>query len=73
MRYGLHGQQALSLGDIGKVLRVSKERIRQIEESAMAKLREPQHAERFVQFLHESPDRLMNDAAMLRGCHRALT
>ncbi len=73
MRYGLHGQQALSLGDIGKVMRVSKERIRQIEESAMTKLREPQHAERFVQFLHEAPDRLMNSAAMLRGCSRALT
>jgi RNA polymerase primary sigma factor len=73
MRYGLHGQQALSLGDIGKVMRVSKERIRQIEESAMAKLREPQHAERFVQFLHDTPDRLMNAAAMLRSCKRALT
>jgi RNA polymerase primary sigma factor len=72
MRYGLHGQQALSLGDIGKVMRVSKERIRQIEESAMAKLREPQHAARFVQFLHEAPDRLMNAAAMLRGCNHAL-
>jgi RNA polymerase primary sigma factor len=72
MRYGLHGQQALSLGDIGKVMRVSKERIRQIEESAMAKLREPQHAARFVQFLHEAPDRLMNAAAMLRGCNHAM-
>jgi RNA polymerase primary sigma factor len=73
MRYGLHGQQALSLSDIGKVLRVSKERIRQIEESAMTKLRQPQHAARFVQFLHEAPDRLLHAAAMLRGCHRALT
>ncbi len=63
----------MSLGDIGKVLRVSKERIRQIEESAMTKLREPKHAERFVQFLHEAPDRLMHAAAMLRGCHRAMT
>jgi DNA-directed RNA polymerase sigma subunit (sigma70/sigma32) len=67
MRYGLHGQQPLSLGDIGKVLRVTKERIRQIEEGAMAKLRQPQHAARFVQFFTEAPDRLMNAAAMLRG------
>ena len=50
MRYGLHGEQPLSLGDIGKLLRVTKERIRQIEESAMSKLRQPQHAARFVQF-----------------------
>ena len=35
MRYGLQGQQPLNLGDIGKLLRVTKERIRQIEESAM--------------------------------------
>jgi len=68
MRYGLQGQQPLSLGDIGKVLRVSKERIRQIEESAMSKLRQPQHAGRFVQFLSESPERLMSAAAALKSC-----
>ena len=72
MRYGLHGQQPLSLGDIGKVLKVSKERIRQIEESAMTKLRQPQHAEQFVQFFHDPPERLMNAAAMLRGCSPAV-
>ncbi len=44
-------EQPLSLGDIGKVMRVSKERIRQIEESAMAKLRQPQHAAQFVAVL----------------------
>jgi RNA polymerase primary sigma factor len=71
LRYGLHGQQPLSLGDIGKVLRVSKERIRQIEEGAMAKLRQPQHAAQFVQFFHDAPERLMSAAAMLRGCHSA--
>ena len=69
MRYGLQGQQPLSLGDIGKVLRVSKERIRQIEESAMSKLRQPRHAARFVQFFRESPDRLMNEAAALKECN----
>ena len=46
--------------------------IRQIEEAAMAKLREPQHAARFVQFLHEAPDRLMSAASMLRGCSHAM-
>jgi RNA polymerase primary sigma factor len=68
MRYGLQGEQPLSLSDIGKMLRVSKERIRQIEESAMSKLRQPQHASRFVQFFQESPERLMNAAAALKGC-----
>ena len=69
MRYGLQGEQPLSLGDIGKVLRVSKERIRQIEEGAMSKLRQPQHASQFVQFFHESPERLMNAAAALKKCN----
>jgi RNA polymerase primary sigma factor len=68
MRYGLQGQQALSLGDIGKVLRVSKERIRQIEESAMSKLRQPQHAAQFVQFFHDAPERLLSAAAALKNC-----
>ncbi len=69
MRYGLQGVQPLSLGDIGKVLRVSKERIRQIEESAMSKLRQPQHAAQFVQFFHDAPERLMKAAAALKGCN----
>jgi RNA polymerase primary sigma factor len=68
MRYGLQGQQPLSLSDIGSILRVSKERIRQIEESAMSKLRLPQHAAQFVQFFHDSPERLMRAAAVLKGC-----
>jgi RNA polymerase primary sigma factor len=67
MRYGLQGQSPLSLSDIGKVLRVSKERIRQLEECALSKLRLPQHARQFVEFFHDSPDRLMTAAAMLRG------
>jgi RNA polymerase primary sigma factor len=69
MRYGLQGQQPLSLSDIGKVLRVSKERIRQIEEDAMSKLRQPQHAAKFAQFFLEPPERLMTAAAALKGCH----
>jgi RNA polymerase primary sigma factor len=69
MRYGLNGEPPLGLSDIGKLLRVSKERIRQIEESAMSKLRQPQYAAQFVQFFHESPERLMHAAAALKGCN----
>jgi RNA polymerase primary sigma factor len=68
MRYGLQGTQPLSLSDIGKMLRVSKERIRQIEESAMSKLRQPQHAAQFVEFFHDSPERLIGAAAALQDC-----
>jgi RNA polymerase sigma factor (sigma-70 family) len=68
MSYGLQGGQPLSRRDMCKLLRVSKERIRQIETSAMSKLRQPQHAAQFVQYFRESPERLMNAAATLERC-----
>jgi RNA polymerase primary sigma factor len=39
LRYGLTGEGGLSLRDIGKVLLVSKERVRQIQNRALEKLR----------------------------------
>ena len=66
MRYGLQGELPLSLADIGKLLRLSKERIRQIEEGAMSKLRQPRRAAQFVQFLAAPPECLM--AAPLPPC-----
>jgi RNA polymerase primary sigma factor len=40
LRYGLTGEGGLSLRDIGKVLLVSKERVRQIQNRALEKLRQ---------------------------------
>jgi RNA polymerase primary sigma factor len=40
LRYGLTGEGGLSLRDIGKVLLVSKERVRQIQNRALDKLRQ---------------------------------
>lgn len=39
LRFGLTGQAGLSLSEVGKVLEVSKERIRQIQDRALEKLR----------------------------------
>ncbi len=39
LRFGLGGGDSLSLSQVGKVLEVSKERVRQIQERAMQKLR----------------------------------
>ena len=39
LRFGLGGQAGLSLSEVGKVLAVSKERIRQIQDRALEKLR----------------------------------
>ncbi len=38
MRYGLYDGQPLTLGDIGKRLHITRERVRQIEKAALQKL-----------------------------------
>jgi RNA polymerase primary sigma factor len=43
LRFGLGGRQKLSLSQVGKVLAVSKERVRQIQDRALQKLREISH------------------------------
>ena len=39
LRFGLDGKSRLSLSQVGKVLAVSKERVRQIQDRALVKLR----------------------------------
>ena len=39
LRFGLGGRERLSLTQVGRILEVSKERVRQIEERALKKLR----------------------------------
>ena len=41
MRFGLADGQPKTLGEVGKVYGVTRERIRQIESKAMSKLRHP--------------------------------
>jgi len=41
MRYGLNGSKPSTFGEIGKVYNLTRERIRQLELKAMAKLRQP--------------------------------
>ena len=38
LRYGLYPGQPMTLGDIGKKLKVTRERVRQIEKIALRKL-----------------------------------
>lgn len=42
LRYGLKDGNSYSLSDIGRILELSRERVRQIETKAMQKLRQPQ-------------------------------
>jgi RNA polymerase sigma factor (sigma-70 family) len=46
LRYGLSGQEPRTLEEIGELYGVTRERIRQIEKSTLAKLRHPAHARR---------------------------
>jgi RNA polymerase sigma factor (sigma-70 family) len=53
MRYGLDGMQPKTLDEIGRVFKLSRERIRQIERETMAKLRHPSRAQILRDYLDE--------------------
>ena len=51
MRYGLNeAEREYTLQEVGEVFRVTRERIRQIEEKAMLKLRNPYHSNKLLDF-----------------------
>lgn len=52
LRYGLRDGQPLTLQDVAERFGLTRERIRQIEKEALAKLRRPAHANRLKSFVH---------------------
>lgn len=52
LRYGLRDGQPLTLQDVAERFGLTRERIRQIEKEALAKLRQPHHARRLSSFVN---------------------
>lgn len=50
-RYGLNGKMPGTLEEVGRIFKVTRERIRQIEKKALEKLRLPLRSEQLVEFL----------------------
>lgn len=51
MRYGLNGAKAMSLKEVGEHCDLTKERIRQIEKTAITRLQHPTRARRLVDYV----------------------
>lgn len=52
-RFGINGEQTKTLEQLGQLMGFSKERIRQLEDGAIKKLREQKHLAHFQEFIHE--------------------
>jgi len=50
LRYGLKGKGPLTLEEIGRVLGISRERVRQLEEQALERLRDPLIRQRLLRY-----------------------
>ncbi len=62
LRYGLDGGICYTLEEVGRLFRLTRERIRQIEGRAMEKLQSPSRSRRLAGFLEEPEEEELNRA-----------
>lgn len=53
LRWGLTGFRKLTLEEVGKLWKITRERVRQLEERALSKLRQPSRKKALEEFLYE--------------------
>ncbi len=68
LRFGLNGEKQYTLTEIGNILNVSKERVRQIEESALFKFRSPRMIKQLEAYMQDS-DKTMEYILSCRNNH----
>jgi RNA polymerase primary sigma factor len=60
LRYGLGDGYTYTLEEVGRIFRVTRERVRQIEAKALRKLQHPVRARQLVNFLDIAQDQIYN-------------
>ncbi len=68
-RYGLDGRKPRSLALIGEIYGVSKERIRQVEKSALRKLRHPSMSSQILDFADGIPETIAENIRQSAEAH----
>jgi RNA polymerase sigma factor (sigma-70 family) len=53
LRFGLYGEEEHTLEETGKIIDVTRERVRQIEAKALRKLRHPSRSRKVLEFIHD--------------------
>lgn len=69
LRFGLDGKRTLTLEEVGKIIGVTRERTRQIEEKALYKLREPKKAKSLAEYT-DNPAKALERVITLRRNYR---
>lgn len=69
LRFGLDGERTLTLEEVGKIIGVTRERTRQIEEKALYKLREPKKVKSLAEYTGNPAEALERVITLRRNYH----